>query len=84
MEKRIACFKSRHVNVCCGLGIHVFQNREALFNCDCIYNYLGDSGIKYVNFHNKKNNNNKKGGMPFSALWSEEGFTCRSISSPGF
>lgn len=42
------------MNVCYGLGICVFQTREALFNYDCIYNYLGDSGIKYVNFHNKK------------------------------
>lgn len=71
MEKRIACLKSRRVNACCGLGICVFQTREALFNYDCIYNNLGDSGINYVNFHNKKN---KKGGMPFSTLWSEEGF----------
>lgn len=71
MERRIACFKSRRVNACCGLGTRIFQTREALFNYDCIYNNLGDSGINYVNFHNKKI---KKGGMLFSALWSEGGF----------
>lgn len=65
MEKRIACFKSRSVNACCGLGTRVFQTREMLCNYDCIYNNLGDSGINYMNFYNKKN---LKGGMPFSAL----------------
>lgn len=45
---------------CCGIGIRVFQFRDALFKYDYTYNNLVDSGVNCVNFLGEKEK--KKGG----------------------
>lgn len=66
---------------CCGIGIRVFQFRDALFKYDYTYNNLVDSGVNCVKFLCEKEKK-KEGGMCFNVLWKEGGClaTCFYVS----